>query len=163
MTEFERDLVIKLWNSKISEDQFRNEFFKDELSEQKIIKLLERAFVERNADDVEYTLFVGAVFDLLTEKSVSILCKLLVSDSHSRHEDIARNLQKLKSPESIESLYAAALLKLDYLDFDENFALARKCTWALSAINTSESRKKLELLAQCDNEIIRGFAKKRLV
>ncbi|MGO4500095.1 hypothetical protein AB4114_29895 [Paenibacillus sp. 2RAB27] len=160
MTELERDLVIKLMSRNISEDEFRNEFFSGKHPEQKIIRLLERALVERNADDVEFTLFAG--FDLFTEKSVPILCELLVSDSHSRHEDIARSLQDLKSPESIESLYAAALLKLDYLDFDENFALARKCTWALSAINTIESRRKLELLAQCDNEIIRGFAKKRL-
>lgn len=163
MTKYERDLVIKLWKSNISKNEFKNDFFTGEFPEQKIISLLERALAERNADDVEYTLSVGALFDLFTENSVSILCKLLVSESHTRHEDIARYLQDLKSPKSIESLYAAALLKLDYLDFDENFALARKCTWALSAINTNESRRKLELLAQCDNEIIRGFAKKRLV
>ncbi|MDQ0062713.1 hypothetical protein [Paenibacillus harenae] len=43
MTELERNLVIKLWNSNISEDKFRNEFFMSEFPEQKIIKLLERA------------------------------------------------------------------------------------------------------------------------
>jgi len=61
-----------------------------------------------------------------------------------------------------EALYLTALKKYDYLDYDEDFALARKCTWALADIGTSEAKLKLEELQKCDNQLISNFALKRL-
>lgn len=49
-------------------------------------------------------------------------------------------------------------MRLPFLEFDEAFALAVKCIWALGDINTPESREKLRLLSQSDNEIIRDNA-----
>lgn len=58
--------------------------------------------------------------------------------------------------------YKTALTKFDYLDFDEAYALAVKCIWALGDINSEDSRRKLELLTEFQNEIIRDNAIKQL-
>jgi hypothetical protein len=70
--------------------------------------------------------------------------------------------QKLKSPQTIECLYKTALTQFDYLEFDEAFALAVKCIWALGDINTIEARQKLELLTQSENKIIKENAIQQL-
>ena len=50
---------------------------------------------------------------------------------HTRHEDLVTALQKMRSPASVEALFTAATAQHPYLDDDEFFGLARKCTWAL--------------------------------
>ena len=81
---------------------------------------------------------------------------------HYKHEDIAQRLQHLKSPDAIECLYRTALTKFDYLDWDNSYSLARKCMWALGDINTDESKKKIELLAESEDEEIRAYAFEQL-
>jgi HEAT repeat protein len=53
-------------------------------------------------------------------------------------------------------------MKLEYLQYDENFALARKCTWALTDIGTDAAMAKLQELAGSSNPKIRSYARKRL-
>jgi len=93
---------------------------------------------------------------------VPLLLDLLEQDFHSRHEDIIRMLQRLKDPRASQSLYKAALVTHDYLDYDDFFGLARKCTWALADIGTPEARSLLEQLALNENGYIAGYAQKRL-
>ena len=50
----------------------------------------------------------------------------------------------------------------DYLDHDECFGLARKCTWALADIGTPEARAGLDRLALSPHGMIAEFAQKRL-
>ena len=127
-----------------------------------ILKLLETAYRERNSTDVECSLIVAYRYSLFSQEYVSILVRLIESDWHYKHEDIAFALQKLKSPKAVECLYRTALKRFPYLDYDDAYALAVKCIWALGDTNTAESREKLKLLSKSDNEIIRENAIKQI-
>jgi len=121
---------------------------------QYVIQLLETAFSEKNAGDVDESLAIGFMFELFSESFSDILRKLIEADWHFTHEDIASIFQELKLPETVECLYKAALKQFEYLEYDEFFALAVKCIWALGAIKTDAAKEKLKLLARSDNEII---------
>lgn len=163
MTNAERELVNFLMRKSISNEDFRNRFTVDVVRNPNyIIQLLEIAYTEKNSDDVENAMFIGFVFNLFTEEFITILSKLIGEPWHYQHEDIAMIFQKLKSPQTIECLYKTALTRFEYLEFDEAFALAVKCIWALGDINTPESREKLKLLAQSENEIIKNNATNQL-
>ena len=164
MNDNERKHILELGLDKISKEQFIKKFSVDiNNNPNYVMELLVCAYNEKNADDVEYALTVAYKLNLITERYVTILCDLLEERWHYRHEDIAKILQSMKSPSSIESLYRTALTKFEYLDYD-NSALARKCIWALGDINTDESKKKLELIATDEtlSEEIRGNAIKQL-
>jgi hypothetical protein len=81
---------------------------------------------------------------------------------HTRHEDLVSALQKMQSPASVEAVFAAATAQHAYLDYDEFFGLARKCTWALADIGTPLARVKLGELAANPNPTIAAYAQKRL-
>lgn len=163
MNDNDRKLILELGLNRISEQEFLNTFSID-INSNSVMELLIIAYNEKNADDVDYSLTVAYEFNLITERYVDILCKLLESNWHYKHEDIARALQSLKSPNSIEALYKTSLTKFEYLEYDDSSALARKCTWALGDINTDESKKKLELIASNEmlSEEIRDYAIKQL-
>lgn len=93
---------------------------------------------------------------------VPILIDLLRSTAHQRHEEVARWLQDLRDPRSIDALYVTASTRYVYLEHDDSHALARKCTWALADIGTVEAREKLRLLAANADSEIAGYAQKRL-
>jgi len=93
---------------------------------------------------------------------VPILIRLLDTTCHTRHEDIALALQDLKDSRAIDPLYHAAHASHDYLAFDENFGLARKCTWALADIGTDEAKARLIQISAEPNEVVAAFAQKRL-
>lgn len=57
-------------------------------------------------------------------------------------------LQGFKAPESVDAIYTTIFSHFEYLDYDDSFALARKCIHALGDINTAYSREKLELLLE---------------
>jgi len=84
-----------------------------------------------------------------------ILLQLLDEKWHIEEEDIVSILEIIKDPKSVDKLYEVAL---DVPDYDEMCALAKKCMWALSAINTPEAIQKLKLLEKVDNPIIRENA-----
>jgi len=100
---------------------------------------------------------VGLVIDF-----TPALVDLLKANWHTRHEDIVGALQRLKDPRAIDVLYETALVVHPYLDYDELFGLARKCTWALADIGTTEARSKLQKLAQSQNILVTQYAQKRL-
>lgn len=163
MTNTEIEVVKKLMRKSITKTEFLRDFTVDVTQNPSyVLMLLEEAYNRKIASEVEYSLFIGFSFNLFSEDYVGIICKLLESHWHFQHENIAMILQKLKSPASIDYLYKAALTQLDYLDFDEAYALAVKCIWALGDINTEDSRKKLKVITESENEIIRDNAVKQL-
>jgi len=123
-----------------------------------VLQLLENAYDEKNATDVEHSLEIVNMFDLVSKEYSILLMKLLESDWHTAHENIVCILQKLKLPETIDCLYSTALKRLDYLEYDNFFALAVKCIWALGEINNQKAKEKLELLAKSSNKIIKENA-----
>ena len=91
-----------------------------------------------------------------------LLGEALLMDWHTRHEDVASALQQLKDPKTVDALFTAATATHAYLDYDEFFGLARKCTWALADIGTPQAKDHLRTLAKSTNELIAGYAQKRL-
>ncbi|MBB1139577.1 HEAT repeat domain-containing protein [Myroides sp. WP-1] len=84
-----------------------------------------------------------------------LLLQLLDENWHTSEEDIISVLELIKDPRSVNKLYEVAI---NVPDYDEMRALAKKCMWALSAINTQEAIQKLELLQNCDDLILRENA-----
>lgn len=159
MTNKERDLLHKLMIRAVTPEVFAKSFTVDISKNPGYIReLLEIALLENEADDVEYLLVAIFHFELFVEDYVDILCKLMNDTWHFQHENIAMIFQKIKSPKTIDCLYNAALTQFEYLEFDEAFALAVKCIWALGDINTLESREKLKLLTQSEYKIIKDNA-----
>lgn len=147
--------------------KFINDFTVDVTKNpQYALQLLETAYDEKNAGDVELAMDIIGMFDLLKrypKEYPSLLLKLLEADWHYEHENIVWIFQQeLKIPEAVNLLYETALKQFKYLEYDEFFALSVKCIWALGAIKTKEAIEKLELLAQSDNEIIKENALNQL-
>ena len=131
------------------------------------LQLLETAYNEKNADDVELSMDIIGMFDLFSKEYpkeyICLLLKLLEADWHHEHENIVWIFQQeLKISEAVNPLYETALKQFEYLEYDEFFALAVKCIWALGAIKTKEAIEKLELLARSDNKIIKKNALNQL-
>jgi hypothetical protein len=146
----------------ISKDEFLRCYpFDVEKDSSHVRKFLQDAYLLKDADEFEYALLLGFSFDFDIE-SVPILNNLIVEDWHFKHEDIARLLQGFKDSSSIDVLYQTALERYDYLDYDDSYALAVKCIWALGSINTGSSREKLKQLTSSTNQIISDAAEKQL-
>ena len=159
MTNEEKKLVEDLMKNSISKSEFLKLFQIDiKKDNDYLLSLLEKAYNENNADDIEDILFISFSFSLFSKIFVNILNKLIVEEWHYKHEDIARILQKLKDPKSVEYLYEATLSSYEYLDYDESYALAVKCIWALGDINNEFAIEKLKLLSKSDNTIIKENA-----
>jgi len=81
---------------------------------------------------------------------------------HTRHEDVVSALQQIGNASSVAALERVAHAQYEYLSYDDGFALARKCTWALADIGTNEARAALERLSQSQEALIAKYAHKRL-
>jgi hypothetical protein len=115
----------------------------------------------QNRDLVETAVFQALASGLHPLHSQPLII-LVEAPWHSRHEDIARALQQLRSPVAVDALERTAHAVHEYLAYDDSFALARKCAWALADIGTPEAKRALRRLAACDNSIIASYAQKRL-
>ena len=162
MTEKERKLILSFARDKISEPDFLSSFGHDFRADpRRAVELLEKARQERSPVDVELSLILLYRFGGLPD-ALHLLNQLLVEGWHNRHEDIAFALEGLRDPSSVEPLYQAALSRHEYLDFDEGYALARKCTWGLYKIGTLEAFERLRDLSWVENPVIAAYARKRL-
>src|SRR5688572_8448783 len=104
------------------------------------LRLLYKAFDKKNGGMVEVAMYRLSDPEGFTNKFSEIFCKLLQADWHYCHENIALILQGIKDPTTVNCLFEAAELHFDYLDYDDGFAFARKCTWALADIGTAEAK-----------------------
>ncbi|MBN8851224.1 MAG: hypothetical protein BGO55_10025 [Sphingobacteriales bacterium 50-39] len=165
MTVNEKQLITDFVSGKITSDVFLSRYPIDfDNNHSYILLTLQNAYELRNAEEVDLglsLLFFDKEFRN-SKKYVEILCELLSASWHYRHEDIVTLLQGLKAPESVDALYEAALSRFDYLDYDDTYALARKCIHALGDIKTEYSKEKLRLLATSDVPIIKEKAEKQL-
>ena len=166
MTEVQRqlawDLVVKTnGKSDISREEFLARFPSAVEGGTLAPTLLLEAARARSAEDLTAALVIGSAFGFSAEH-VPLLCQLLHEDWHFEHENIVLTFQHLKDARSVDALYRAALVSHGYLAFDDTFGLARKCTWTLADIGTSEAKSKLEVLAKSENPEIASYARKRL-
>lgn len=165
MTPTEKELIKDLVHGNITQESFLQQFPVNLKNDKNyILFALQKAYADMNAEDVEYSLSLLLLNEEYsqTDKYVDILSALLNEKWHYKHEDIAVLLQGLKSPRSVDALYNAAVSKFEYLNYDDSYALARKCIHALGDINTEHSREKLKLLTTSDIQIIKEKAEKQL-
>jgi hypothetical protein len=120
-----------------------------------------RAIEARDADAFEDAVTSAWRADLPGELAGDMAAALLMP-WHERHEDLASALQEIRDPETVDALFEAASSRHAYLEYDELFGLARKCTWALADIGTPKAKACLLELARGSNTTIAGYAKKRL-
>ena len=121
---------------------------------------LESAIRARNPELAESAIFQA--FSVLHPVHAPALILLIEAPWHQRHEDVVRAIQQLRSPDAVDALERTAFSVHEYLAYDEDFGLARKCTWALADIGTPEAQQALGRLAACNNSIIASYAQKRL-
>ena len=131
-----------------------------------IANAIENGFLEayqsQNADSVEEVVYLTFVFEFFDERIVDVVNKLIVSDWHYKHEDIACILQRISSYKSIEYLYDAIELRPQYLDWDDNYAFELKCVRAIYYIGKEKSFSYLEKLCKHSNDTISEMAQRQL-
>jgi hypothetical protein len=129
MNDIDQKLLGSLLSNKIT-DQYFTENYSGDLSDgaKHVEKILNEALTSKNADQVDFAMSLASYFRFWNANLVDILNKLLLWDWHYRHEDIVSLLQGMKSPSSIEPLFQTAFKKFDYLNYDDCYGLARKCT-----------------------------------
>jgi hypothetical protein len=96
------------------------------------------------------------------EEILLLLCEIFESDWHFRHEDIALGFQKIKNPITSKALFNIAFSSFEYNNWNINYPLQRKCTWALADIGNEEARLYLQEIEKKANKTVSDFAKKRL-
>lgn len=160
MLENKKALILKLMMKQINLSEFLCQFG-DGSGELDLCKELTIAREAKDAELVDLLLYLSAVvkFDYY---DVDILNQLVTDPWHQKHEEIVRLLDHYRQPSSVNPLYEAALLNLDYRDYDDDFILANKCIRVLEKIQDQNVIEKMELLASADNELIRQYAQKHL-
>jgi hypothetical protein len=122
-----------------------------------LIKLQESITLRDDITVSNLCLVSGA--DGINREFTKIFCELLKENWHDSHEDIIMILEELKDPDSIDCIYQTSL---NIPNYDDGRSLAKKCIWALAAINTSKANEKLILLSNSDDQIIKEAAKMQL-
>lgn len=158
MNEINTMLLEGFYSQKIPMSEVKERFSLEGKSQYEFIHdLLIEARNNKDPDLLEDGITLIFIFKEV-KHPVKELNELLLESWHYRHEDIASLLQDAKSPTSIDALNKAVMTKFDYLDFDDSYALAVKCVWALGEIGTPEAMDKLTKLSKSDNKIIRDNA-----
>lgn len=118
------------------------------------LSLLKEDLLNKDGDRLFHTMAViwadGADSDYTED-----LLQLLDEKWHISEENIVSVLEQIKDPRSVDKLYEIAI---DIPDYDEMRALAKKCIFALAAIQTPEAVDKLRLLGESDDDIIKENA-----
>lgn len=125
------------------------------------LRLLRDAIAAKNADETEAALIVCGQFGL-DEEHLDLLVGLVYADWHFQHEDVVTMIDSLCRAEAVDALEHAASWVPDYLDFDENRALAVKALWALGRIDAPKAEDALRRLSSSDNEVVRKEAMAQL-
>lgn len=160
MLSNKKALILKLMTKQTNLSEFLCQFG-DGSGVLDLCKELTIAREAKDAELVDLLLYLSAVvkFDYY---DVDILNQLVTDPWHQKHEEIVRLLDHYRQPSSVNPLYEAALLNLDYRDYDDDFILANKCIRVLEKIQDQNAIEKMELLASADNELIRQYAQKHL-
>jgi len=123
---------------------------------------LREALASHDRGSVECMLALAYRHELLNAEHASLLAALLLESWHHSHEDLAHALERLRDPATVDILARAAVMKHDYLAYDDSHAFARKCAWALADIGTPAARSHLERLAHHADPELAAYAQERL-
>ena len=161
MNKEQIEVIFARIRHEITTEQFAEKYPVEPGKEQEHVEeLLLYAISTRNSRDVLAAVIMGSWFGF-SESCVPLLNALLTEDWHKSHEEIVLKLQQLRDPSSVEPLYQAALLRLDYMDYDDSCVIASNCCWALGDINTAEADEKLRELMKQEDPIIAEYAREQ--
>ena len=117
----------------------------------------------KNSTEIENLMLSISFFELYDRTEfIEDYIKLAKEEFHGEHETIASYFQSFHLPQTIDDIYELAISNFEKYSWDDNFALVRKCCFALGDINTPKAKEKLELLLQSDEEMIREHAMEQL-
>lgn len=153
--------VLELFTKQISKEKFLKINAISDIKDV-IAKGLVEAYHSKNAEAVEDLIILIYTYEIFDEGNINILNKLLLSDWHYKHEDIALLLEELSSIESIQYLYDAIELRPHYLTWDENFPFEVKCVRAIYYIGKEKAYPYLEKLCKHPNCVIREMAQRQI-
>ena len=165
MTPDERRLVLSLVTAptagpELSREEFLRQFGSSD-GQALGLQLLKDAVDRQDGVDVEMALIVSSAFGV-TPDHLDPLVSLVSADWHVKHEDVVVALDRLRSPEAVDALYAATQWVPPYLEFDENLTLARKAIRALAAIPGEEAERALLRLLDSADDVMRRRAEEQL-
>jgi len=162
MTPDEQQTVLDAVSKRISEEEFLRRFRIRRADGGKLaLTILEKAYREKAAIDVELGLYIGFHFGF-TAEHLDILCRLSEAEWHIRHEDVVTPLGELHDNRVVDALYSATLKSHAYLEYDDSRALAVKAIWALGQLKDPAGDEKLQLLARSDQTILQEEALNQL-
>jgi hypothetical protein len=124
------------------------------------LRLLSEAIEAERSEDIECSLSLCWGFGFVSEH-LPLLVKLTRLDCHINHEDVIRALDfelKFRTPEACDVFYDAVFFVPEYLEWDENRALARKALFGLGNIHSELSEARIREISVCDDEVLRDLA-----
>ena len=160
-------LIKNYWlKNKMTKKELNSNFsFTDEEKIDMIKEGIKQACYKKNSDEIAYLMYSIWIFDLFPKyllNFVKSFSELSREEFHEEHETIASYFQRLHLLQTIDCIYELAISNFEKYQWDDNFALVRKCCFALGDINTPKAKEKLELLLQSDEEMIREHAMEQL-
>ncbi len=159
-----KELINSLYLGKINKNEFLQIYFEGKSPDSKrLSELLKKGIVNEDRDIIEEAIVLLYTNSFPNSLFTNHLSELLLAQWHTKHEDIVSLLKDIANLNTIESLYEVTKLKLEYLDYDDTFQLARKSIKALSQINDKNAISKLKLILNDENEVISNYAKKELL
>lgn len=141
MIQNDKDLVIHYLRSNISCEKLLADFSVDiRTDKQYVISELEKAMETNDPDYLDLAITLLNISGISLE-FVDILNKLLIYPNHYRHQEIARDIQLLKSPTSVEYIDKVLETNFSFLEYtaSDSDAIAKWFSWALYSIGTEEA------------------------
>ncbi|SFF10219.1 hypothetical protein [Spirosoma endophyticum] len=162
MTQQEKKLINDRRDGKISEHEFKERLPLREYTDRVQLEAKVNAAISRD-DFQELELLIYLVLWVLPDSNqyTSVLNELLVTPGHRDHQEIARRLQKFKSPSTIPYVRAVLLSDFDYLAYtgSDSDAIAKWFSWILADIGTPEA---IEVLEECSHSTDEGIRNEML-
>jgi HEAT repeat protein len=158
MTSLERKLITELRDQRISPAEFQEKFPLERYYDKKHFAVeVEEATIRKDKEGIE--LLILLLWPLWRDHEyIDTLNKLLLSPYHQRHQEIARKLQKIKSPTSIPFVRKALESNFTYLAYtcSESGVIAKWFSWILAEIGTEEAVELLNEYSHSSDEGVRS-------
>lgn len=116
---------------------------------------------EQDGESLDIMLILAEAFRLFDAETISILAQVSCDDWHGMAEQLVAIFEEHKMDATADVLFKMALSRYpgQYYSDDDNGIVARKAVWALWRMDEIEL---IEQLAESDDEIAAGYARKQL-
>lgn len=168
MKEFDYSIFKAYFSKQIKREEFLKKLIHIYNSDKYfLLHELSNSYIEKNPDNINKLIYMLYVLEQEIEgfnlsAYLDILNKLIISDWHCEHEDIVLLLVKISDTSSLEYISKAMNLKLDYLEWDDNYAFEKKCVHAIARIGDKKAIPYLKTISTEKNLIVRDCAIKQI-